>query len=215
MLRKPCERRFSAAWIRASVLLLVALLAEVGGLHGAPPDTALEDDWYPADISPPPGTRYPCALTALPRGLPGIPEGDRRFINHVYTLILRETQAKLVLQKALAEGQGPGLAIALARYRRTTEDALAKIRAEPLPSGLESFTADVIAAIALQRSAFEQAVKARLDGKPAGEEYRAPEGRTASRRLIGAWHKMMRRYPDLPPDMRDSVYHHLCALDLF
>jgi hypothetical protein len=189
-----------AAWIRASVLLLAA---------------ALGDDWYPADISPPPGTQYPCALKALPRELPGIPEGDRLFINHVYSLILRETQAKLVLQKALIDGQGSSLAIALARYRRTTEDALAKIRAEPVPSGLGSFTGDVLAALELQRSAFEQAVKARLEGKPAGEEYRAPESRAASQRLIGAWNKMLRRYPDLPPEMHDSVYHHLCALDLF
>jgi hypothetical protein len=32
---------------------------------------------------------------------------------------------------------------------------------------------------------------------------------------VAAWVKMTRRYPHLPPEMRDSVYHHLCALDLF
>lgn len=59
------------------------------------------EDWYPADITPPAGTQYPCALTALPRGLPGIPAGDRRFVNHVYSAVLKATQAKLVLLSAL------------------------------------------------------------------------------------------------------------------
>lgn len=204
-----------AAWIRDSVLLLTAVVMGAVALQGGGPAVPPGDDWYPADIAPPPGTQYPCALTALPRDLPGIPTGDRRFINHVYSMLLRATQAKLILQKALGDGSGPRLAIAHADYRRVTGDALAKIRAEPVPSGLEKFREDVTAALDLQRSTFEQAVKARVGGGPAGEEYRLPEGRAASQRLIAAWAKMMRRYPDWSTEMRDSVYHHLCALDLF
>jgi hypothetical protein len=189
----------------------MSTVALQGGVPAVPPG----DDWYPADIAPPPGTQYPCALTALPRDLPGIPGGDRRFINHVYSLLLRATQAKLVLQKALEAGAGPHLAVAHASYRQITGDAMEKIRAEPVPTGLEGFTEDVTAALDLQRSAFEQAVKARIGGGPAGEEYRRPEGRAASQRLIAAWAKMMRRYPDWSAEMHDSIYHHLCALDLF
>jgi hypothetical protein len=195
-----------AVWTLAARALAFALA--IGSPAAAP-----GDDWYPADIAFPPGTQYPCALTALPRELPGIPEGDRRFINHVYSMVLRSTRAKLVLQKALRDGGG--LAASLADYRRITGDALAKIRAEAGPAGLEKFRDDVAAAIELQRTAFEQAVKARIGGAPAGAEYRIPESRAASQRLIAAWTRMTRRYPDLPPEMRDSVYHHLCALDLF
>src|SRR5688500_11720353 len=154
------------------------------------PAIAPGEDWYPADIAPPPGTQYPCALTALPRDLPGIPGGDRRFINHIYSMLLRATQAKLVLQKALADGHGPRLAAAHADYRRVTGDALAKIRAEPLPAGpagLDTFRDDVTAALDLQRGVFEQAVKARIGGAPAGEEYRLPAARVASQKLLGAW----------------------------
>jgi hypothetical protein len=201
-----------AAWTLAVKALALAVVLVSAAAVGSPAVPS-GDDWYPADIAPPPGTQYPCALTALPRELPGIPEGDRRFINHVYSMVLKSTQAKLVLQKAL--GQGSGLAAAHAEYRRTTGDALAKIRAEVVPAGLEKFRDDVAAAIELQRTAFGQAIKARVGGAPAGEEYRIPESRAASQRLIGAWVKMTRRYPDLPPEMRDSVYHHLCALDLF
>lgn len=198
-----------AAWTLAVKALALAIAAVGVGSPAVPAG----DDWYPADIAPPPGTQYPCALTALPRELPGIPEGDRRFINHIYSMVLKSTQAKLVLQKAL--GDGGGLAASLADYRRNTGDALGKIRAEPVPAGLEKFRDDVTAAIELQRTAFEQAVKARVGGAPAGEEYRIPESRAASQRLIAAWTKMMRHYPDLSAEMRDSVYHHLCALDLF
>lgn len=203
-----------AAWIhgRAGALLLAALLGS------APPQgqaaAGSYEDWYPKDIAPPAGTQYPCALTALPRELPGIPAGDRRFINHVYSMLLRSTQAKLSLQKALAQGGAPIVA-AHAQYRRTTGDALAKIRAEPMPAGLEKFTENVTAALELQRTAFEKAVQVRASGGAAGEEYRVPEGRAASQRLIAAWRKMTQRYPEWPREMQDSIYHHLCALDLF
>lgn len=203
------------AWIRGSVLLLAAAVAGAVVLRAGASAVPPGEDWYPADIAPPPGTQYPCALTALPRDLPGIPAGDRRFINHVYSMLLRATQAKLVLQKALGDGNGPRLATAHADYRRITGDALAKIRAEPVPAGLERFREDVTAALDLQRSTFEQAVKARVGGSPAGEEYRLPEGRAASERLIAAWATMTQRYPEWSAEMRDSVYHHLCALDLF
>jgi hypothetical protein len=133
----------------------------------------------------------------------------------VYSMILRVTRAKLTLQKALAEGRGPALTAALAEYQRSTGDALAKIRGERAPAGLEELGADVTAAIELQRTAFEQAVRARTAGAPAGQEYKAPEARAASQKLMAAWMQMTRRYAAWTPEMRDSIYHHLCALDLF
>ena len=204
-----------AVWIRGSVLVLVTVVMGMAAVQGGAPAVPPAEDWYPDDIAPPPGTQYPCALTALPRDLPGIPAGDRRFINHVYSMLLRATQAKLVLQRALGDGEGPGIAAAHGNYRRTIGDALEKIRAEPTPTGLEKFKEDVTVALDLQRTAFEKAVKARIGGSPAGEEYRSAEGQAASQRLIAAWAKMMRRYPDWSAEMQDSIYHHLCALDLF
>jgi hypothetical protein len=47
---------------RAAAALLLLLVASPGAAQ----------DVYPTDITPPPGTRYPCALTALPPGLPGV-----------------------------------------------------------------------------------------------------------------------------------------------
>jgi hypothetical protein len=37
----------------------------------------------------------------------------------------------------------------------------------------------------------------------------------ASSRLIAAWGRMQARYPGWPSETRESIYHHLCALDLF
>jgi hypothetical protein len=91
--------------IATGIFLLAALCAMAcsdGSAAERPAARALDETGrYPADISPPPGTQYPCALTALPRGLPGIARADREYINRTYARILRATQAKLVALKAL------------------------------------------------------------------------------------------------------------------
>ena len=69
---------------------------------------SVSDDVYPRDITPPAGTQYPCALTALPRSLPGIPEADRAYINRTYARVLRATHAKLVLLNGQAYQIGEG-----------------------------------------------------------------------------------------------------------
>jgi hypothetical protein len=200
-----------AAWIRARVLLLLALTSLAKPASGQEPD-----NWYPADIRPPAGTQYPCALTALPPGLPGIPAADRRFVNHVYSMILKAVQAKLVLQAALGEEKGEALDARFTAYMRATTEALKKIEAEPVPEGLPSFTADVIEAIKLQRAFFRKAVTARHRGGSLEEIFQFPEARDASKLLLRAWAKMARRYQSAwAPATKDSIYHHLCALDFF
>jgi len=192
------ERRFA----------VVALLMLLGA--GA---AASAEDNYPSDITPPPGTRYPCALTALPRGLPGIPEADRAFINHTYARVLSATQAKLVLLKALEARQETSAA--LARYQQDTQGLAARQKADVVPSGLEAFQDDVLAALALQQSFFAQATALREAGRGMDEAYGLPQGRQASTRLVAAWSRMQARYPGWAGETRDSIYHHLCALDLF
>jgi len=41
------------------------------------------------------------------------------------------------------------------------------------------------------------------------------EAREASGRLISAWGKMEARYPAWSDATKDSIFHHLCALDFF
>jgi hypothetical protein len=188
------------AWPALAVLLLL----------GAP---APAQDAYPSDITPPPGTRYPCALTALPRGLPGIPEADRSFIDHTYARVLSATQAKLVLLKALEERRGTRGA--LARYQEAVRGLAARQRADGVPAGLETFQQDVLAALALQLEFFAEATRLREAGRGMEEAYRVPAGRQASSRLVAAWSRMQARYPAWSAETRDSIYHHLCALDLF
>src|SRR5262245_43184020 len=101
---------------------------------------ACAQDSYPADIAPPPGTRSPCALTALPPGLPGIPAAYREFVNRTYSRVLRATQAKLLLLKALEEGQG--MSAALARYLEATDALAGRQKADVVPEGLGPFQQD-------------------------------------------------------------------------
>lgn len=172
-----------------------------------------EDDWYPPDITPPEGTRYPCALTALPRGLPGIPEDDRRYINHAYALILKATHAKLVVLKAVQENADPEAA--LYRYEAEVRVLADRLRNEPVPRDLEPFRDDVLEALGLQQAFFRQAVQLRGAGRSMHDVYRIPDGRAASSRLVSAWGRMQRRYRSWSRETRESIYHHLCALDLF
>jgi hypothetical protein len=174
---------------------------------------ASAQDAYPSDITPPAGTQYPCALTALPRGLPGIPEADREYVNRTYARILRATQAKLVLLKALEERQD--LDARLGRYLSALEPLVQRQRDDRVPAGLEPFQQDVLSALGLQQAFFSKAVPMRDAGRGMDEAYRIAEGRQASARLIAAWSRMQARYPGWPAATRDSVYHHLCALDLF
>jgi hypothetical protein len=171
------------------------------------------EDVYPRDITPPAGTRYPCALTALPRALPGIPEGDRAYVNRTYARILRATQAKLVLLKALDEGRD--MRGALARYQDATRPLAARLAAEPAPDGLAAFQDDVGQAFALQQAFFAKAVPLRESGGSMRDVYQIGEGRQASSRLISAWGRMQARYPAWSAETKDSIFHHLCALDLF
>jgi hypothetical protein len=202
---------------RAALLAVVVACgcADVSGkgpdAPGSPPP--MGEDWYPADITPPEGTRYPCALTALPRDLPGIPAADRTYVNHVYSLLLRATQEKLRLLKTLE--QAADIARAHARYEKETGALAERLGREPVPAGLQPFHDDVLAALELQRAFFTSAVAQRAAGRTMGEVYSIPQGRQASSKLIGAWGAMERRYPAWPAETRDSVYHHLCALDLF
>jgi hypothetical protein len=174
---------------------------------------ASANDWYPEDIAPPAGTQYPCALTALPRDLPGIPAADRRFINRAYSLILKATHAKLVLLKAL-EGT-TDLEPALARYLEATGGLRDRLAGESVPEGLGPFRADVLEALDRQQAFFRAAVASRSGGATYADVFSHPDGRLASRRLISAWGRMQQRYPSWSPALRDSIYHHLCALDLF
>lgn len=171
-------------------------------------------NWYPRDISLPSGHSYPCALTAMPANLEGIPAADRAFINHVYAMLLQCVQAKTVMIDTLRADSG-GFSQAYSSYYAKTTQARQKIMAEPLPAGLQGFRDGVINALDQQILFFGKASRARTSGKSFQEIMSYSEGRNASSLLIGDWSAMSARYPGLSPAVSDSAYHHLCALDLF
>lgn len=170
-------------------------------------------NWYPRSITPPSGYQYPCALTALPDNLTGIPASDRQFVNHVYSMILKALQAKMVMLAAL--NGSSGFSTAYSTYYAQIAALRSKILAEPTPSGLENFRAEVVSAIDNQCSFFDKAQKMRQQGSSFQEVMQVPEGKTASQMLMAAWNEMAKRYPSWSPEVKDSIYHHLCALDLF
>ncbi len=172
------------------------------------------DNWYPTSITPPAGHQYPCALVALPVSLDGIPAGDREFINHAYSMILKCLQAKMLMIDALYKNN-ENYSSAFNQYLKETTAAKQKIAAEKAPSGLDEFKNDVIKAIDLQISFFRTGTQLREQHKDMQTVLAVPEGRAASSSLFAAWNKMSSRYPSWSPSVKDSIYHHLCALDLF
>lgn len=186
------------------------------------------DDWYPDDVTPPRGTSYPCPLKGLPRDLSGIPAGDRCYVNHVTSLLLQAIHARLRVWFALAQNS------ALDRYRTETKELRAAIAAEPTPAGLEPFRDDLLAALDGQLVFHQKVVQGVLTEvsrmqalSPAEQERRfpeilrrlavsIPEGKQASNRLRAAWAKLEARWGKTwRPAVKDSLFHHLCALDVF
>jgi hypothetical protein len=101
------------------------------------------------------------------------------------------------------------------RYQSALQPLASRQREDRVPAGLERFQGDVLAALGLQQAFFAKAVALREAGRGLDEAYGIPEGRQASSRSIAAWSQMQARYPSWPTETRESVYHHLCALDLF
>lgn len=176
--------------------------------------SAAYEDRYPEDISLPPGVVYPCAVTPLPRDLNSLPAAERGYVNHVCASLIDVVREKQVLLHALANRRDR---VDLTTYVAVSDDALARLRAEPLPdAGLAPFHEHVLAALELHRTFFEQAVTRAAAGASMRQVHEIPEGRTASQRLIAAWGVLDARYGRTwSPEVKDSVYHHLCALDLF
>ena len=174
---------------------------------------ATYQNWYPSSIQMANGLRYPCALTALPTDLKGIPAGDKRYINHVYAMILKCVQAKTLMLSNLRDAKKARTAYS--KYYYDTRSYLEKIRNEPTPKGLESFRNQVVKAIMLQITFFDKASKQAGKGANWNQLMAIPEGKQASGMLIAAWGKMSGRYPAWDKATKDSIYHHLCALDLF
>jgi hypothetical protein len=191
----------------------VALGLAAACAPASPAQGIVAEEPYPEDISPPAGTRYPCALTALPRDLEGIPAAERAYVDRTYTRLLRATQAKLVVLEALQEDRDAPAAVA--RYQEITAGLAERVRTDGPPPGLEAFRDDVAGALALQQAFFAKALPLRQAGRGMSEVYQVPEGREASGRLIAAWTRMQARYPAWSAQTKDSIYHHLCALDLF
>lgn len=171
------------------------------------------EDRYPTDITPPKGTSYPCAVTALPKDLAGIPPSHRNYINHTYALLIEAVHHRLKVYNQLGSAQ-PSQA-ALDEYLAATRDIAARIRKQPTPATLEPFRADVAAALDKQMEFFTKAYEGLRAGKTFQDVIQLPEARDASSRLLSAWSKMQARYPAWSAAVKDSVYHHLCALDIF
>jgi hypothetical protein len=171
------------------------------------------EDWYPADITSPAGTQFPGKVTPLPKDLRGIPPSHRRFINHAYSLVIKAVHHRLAIYHNLGMQHPPQMV--LDAYLKATRDLQQKLREEPAPQGLETFKTTLLEALDLQMEFFIKATASRQLGQSFEQWIQIPEGRSAGAKLQAAYGIMASTYPNWSPEVQDSIYHHLCALDIF
>ncbi|MCW5821632.1 MAG: hypothetical protein KIT34_02455 [Cyanobacteria bacterium TGS_CYA1] len=170
--------------------------------------------WYPQSISLPANHKYPCALNPLPRDLKGIPQNEKLYIDHSFSLLLKMLQAKIVMFDTVS-WDNQQYQSAYTTYYFSTVSARQKFLQLATPKGLEGFKNDVINGLDKQIVFFQKSAKMRADGKSAQDILAIPEGKAASSLYMSAWQKIETRYPGLSAPVKDSMYHHLCALDIF
>jgi hypothetical protein len=176
-------------------------------------EPALAEKWYPSSAAPYPGTAFHCDLRPLPSDMPGIKDEDKEFIDHACAVLLKCAQEKEGMLLALRNNtQTKQLPV----YVAAVSSQIARLKGVTAPKGLETFQSDVESAINLQVEFFKLATIKRSEGTAYDAIMAIPEGKQASQKLFGAWDEMQKRYwlfwngPS-----KDSIYHHLCALDLY
>lgn len=172
------------------------------------------DNWYPASIALPANHRYPCNLTPLPRDLTGITQNEKTYVNHSFSLLLKMLQAKIVMFDTVMWDKQAYNNV-YNTYYASTVAARQKFMQIPTPKGLEGFRNDVVNAVDKQIVFFRAAASARQSGKSTQEVLQIPQAKEASSLLMSAWGKIQSRYPGMSAPVKDSMYHHLCALDVF
>lgn len=170
--------------------------------------------WYPQSISLPANHKYPCTLNPLPRDLTGIPQNEKLYVDHSFSLLLKMLQAKIVMFDTVS-WDNQQYQSAYSTYYSNTVSARQKFLQIATPKGLEGFRNDVVNGLDKQIVFFQKAAKMRTEGKSAQDVLAIPEGKIASSLFISAWQKIAARYPNMSPPVKDSMYHHLCALDIF
>lgn len=170
--------------------------------------------WYPQSIALPANHRYPCTLNSLPRDLTGIPQSEKLYIDHAFSLILKMLQAKIVMFDTVS-WDNQQYSSAYSSYYSNTVSARQKFLQLATPKGLEGFRNDVVNGLDKQVVFFQKAAQLRSLGKSAQDIMSIPEGKVASSLYVSAWQKISSRYPKMSTSVKDSMYHHLCALDIF
>lgn len=170
--------------------------------------------WYPQSIALPANHRYPCTLNPLPRDLTGILPSEKLYVDHAFSLLLKMLQAKIVMFDTVS-WDNQQYSSAYSSYYSNTVSARQKFLQLATPKGLEGFRNDVVNGLDKQVVFFQKAAQMRSQGKSAQDIMSIPEGKLASSLYISAWQKISSRYPNMSTSVKDSMYHHLCALDIF
>lgn len=163
---------------------------------------------YPADTTPPPGTRYPCPFSPLPPTMDGIPAAHHAFADRFFGVVVKAIHARLRAELALAKARGNRAndEAAATRYETETRELAAALRASQAPPSLAQLPEQTARAVELQGVIYAAALRgSALDSK---------RHRESGGLLRKAYSSVQGRFPKMSEPVKKSIYHHFCALDI-
>lgn len=162
---------------------------------------------YPKNTDAPRGTKYPCAFAPLPSHLKGIPQQHRTFVTKFFAHVVQAIHARLRIHQVFYDAHMNRKA-QLQIYNDELEEIVADLKKLQTPhQKLGELPQQIIDALLLQQKAYTALVE-----KGAFSQQDAKAG---SRILLNSWQQVSRYYNKMNPEVKNAVYHHLCALDIY
>ncbi len=182
-----------------------------GAAKGEPPPY---ENWYPANIAPPPGLKYPCGIVSLMTVIHKFPPKEQPFINHVFAVVLKAAHGKMKIWKNYQTyNTNPGMDHQV--YKAEVMPLLNQLRTIPAPEpGLNAVKGAIFQAIGWQNNFFGRAQPLVMQRAPLVEFASIPDGRMLVMRMNEAKAAVDQYYSNLDPQARSVLQQHLCVLDI-
>ncbi|WP_372365989.1 peroxiredoxin family protein [Candidatus Uabimicrobium sp. HlEnr_7] len=164
-------------------------------------------DIYPRNTDAPQGTKYPCAFSPLPSHLKGVPQQHHTFVAKFFAQIVKAIHARLKIHETLYN-RDLSRKKRLKEYQKQLKVIVQNLKRINAPDKkLQKIPEDIVSALLFQEKAYISFVETGTFSKA--------KGKAGSKILLKNWQQISKYYKKMNPDVKNSVYHHLCALDIY
>ena len=161
---------------------------------------------YPKNTDAPQGTKYPCAFAPLPSHLKGIPPQDRTFVTKFFAHIVKAIHTRLKIHQVFFDAHMDRKA-QLQVYNEELQKIITDLQSLSSHQKLDKLPQQIVNALLLQQKAYTALVEK--------GEFSQQDAKAGSRILLNSWQEVSRYYNQMNSEVKNAVYHHLCALDIY